>query len=46
MCGFDAETKSIIYNYLEAIAHADEELADDEANMLQNLREIWSIDVL
>ena len=26
--GFDAETKSIIYNYLEAIAHADEELLD------------------
>jgi len=42
---FDEETKLIIYNYLEAIAHADEELADDEAQLLESLKKIWSIEV-
>ena len=43
---FDDETKLIIYNYLEAIAHADEELADDEAQLLESLKKIWSIEVI
>ena len=40
---FDDDARAIIYNYLEAIAHADDELADDEKVLLDGLKEMWSL---
>ena len=41
---FDDDARAIIYNYLEAIAHADDELADDEKVLLDGLKEMWSLE--
>ena len=40
---FDDDNRAVIYNYLEAIAHADDELADDEKVLLDGLKEMWSL---
>ena len=40
---FSNENKQIIYNYLEAIAHADDDFAEDEKKILDNLKEIWEL---
>lgn len=37
------ENKKVIYNYLEAIANADDELAEDEEKMLNSIKETWNI---
>lgn len=40
---FDDNTRALIYNYLEAIAHSDDDLADDEKALLDGLKEMWSL---
>ena len=40
---FKEENKIVIYNYLEAIANADGDLAKDEKKLLDDLKNIWSI---
>ena len=37
------ESKILIYNYLESIAHADNDFADEEKALLNSLRESWDI---
>ena len=37
------ESKILIYNYLESIAHADNDFADEEKALLSSLRESWDI---
>ena len=37
------ESKILIYNYLESIAHADNDFADEEKALLNSLRESWCI---
>lgn len=37
------ESKILIYNYLESIAHADNDFADEEKVLLDSLRELWDI---
>ena len=39
----DEDTRKLIYNYLEAIAHADDDLADDEKVLLDGVKEMWSL---
>jgi len=39
------EHKSLIYDYLKEIAMADGELADEEKQLLLNVREEWSLEV-
>ena len=34
---FDDNTRALIYDYLEAIAHSDDDLADDEKALLDGL---------
>lgn len=40
---FTDANKQVIYDYLEAIAHADDDFAEDEKKMLDSLRRIWKI---
>ena len=39
----DKENKETIFLYLEAIANADGELAQEELNILNEIKEIWEI---
>jgi Zn-dependent protease with chaperone function/uncharacterized tellurite resistance protein B-like protein len=39
----DANNKTIIYSYLEAIANADNDFDDSEKLMLEKVKKIWSI---
>lgn len=40
---FSIESKQVIYNYLEAIANADNDFAEDEKKLLEYLMEIWEL---
>ncbi len=40
---FSIENKQVIYNYLEAIANADNDFAEDEKKLLEYLMEIWEL---
>ena len=39
------EHKSLVYDYLKAIAMADGELADEEKQLLMHVREEWALEV-
>ena len=39
----DQENKETIFSYLEAIANADGDLAQEELNILNEIKEIWEI---
>ena len=39
----DQENKETIFSYLEAIANADGDLAQEELNILNEIKKIWEI---
>ena len=40
----DKKNKEIIFSYLEAIANADDDLAQEELEILNEIKEIWNVD--
>ena len=40
----DKKNKEIIFSYLEAIANADDDLAQEELEILNEIKEIWNLD--
>ena len=43
LSSMDETNKAIIFSYLEAIANADDDLAQEELEILNEIKEIWGV---
>lgn len=43
LCSLDEDAKKTIHSYLEAIANADGDLAEEELNLLNELKAMWNL---